>query len=66
MAFVKDSAPYFQVAALGAGDYMHVMGIPRISLAEVSRRARRAATQPSLLHIPLPLEMIVVGILADE
>ena len=65
MAFVKDSAPYFQVSALRKGDYMHVMGIPRINLTEISWRARRAAVQPTDLKLDLPIEMIVVGILKD-
>jgi hypothetical protein len=65
MAFVKDSAPYFQVSALHRGDYMHVMGIPRINLTEISWRARRAATHPSDLTLDLPIEMIIVGILED-
>ncbi|HEY0060034.1 MAG TPA: hypothetical protein VGB56_12940 [Flavisolibacter sp.] len=63
MAFVKDSAPYFQVSALREGDFMHVMGIPRINLTEISWRARRAANHPSDLKLDLPIEMIVVGIL---
>jgi hypothetical protein len=40
---------------------MHVLGIPRVNLAEV------AAIQPGkAVDLPLPYEMIIVAVLPDE
>ena len=61
MVFVKGSAPERAVKLLKRGDRLHVWGIPRINLAEISRKARESGTTPAAITFPLPYEIVVIG-----
>src|SRR5205823_10930880 len=61
MVFVKGTEPADQVVKLSKGDRMHVLGIPRVSLAEV---AEMAMTEP--VQTRLPYEMIIVAVLPED
>lgn len=61
MVFVKGTKPADEVAKLGKGDRLHVLGIPRVNLSEVM-----AAAQPGKsVNTRLPYEMIIVAVLPD-
>jgi hypothetical protein len=60
--FVKDSNPEVVVRNAHAGGTMHVLGIPRISLANVSWRATTSSSRPEILTWKLPYEVIIVGV----
>ena len=61
MVFVAKTEPAKELLSLPPGGRMHVLGIPRVNLAEV------AAVQPGkAVDLPLPYEMIVVAVLPDE
>lgn len=62
MVFAKGTPPELAVRNLKRGDKLRVFGIPRLSLAEISRRARASATDPAALAGPLPYEIIVIGV----
>ena len=47
---------------LKRGDRLRIYGIPRLNLAEISRRLRDSQTTPALLTESLPYEIIVVGL----
>jgi hypothetical protein len=60
MVFIKGTDPANQVQTLKKGDRLHVLGIPRVNLAEV------AAVQPGEpVEMNLPYEMIIIAILPD-
>lgn len=61
MVFVKGTAPANQVQTLGKGDVLHVLGIPRVNLAEVFAIARKATSKAAT--VTLPYEMIIVAVL---
>lgn len=61
MLFVKDSAPDNVVRKLKVGETMHVLGTPRISLALVQERVDNGE-----LDLPLPYEMVIVGVYEEE
>ena len=63
MVFPKDTDPFDAVGRLQTGEFLHVIGIPRVDLAVISWRAAHAATHPELLSWNLPIEMIVVGVI---
>jgi hypothetical protein len=63
MAFPKSTDAENQVSILKSGDQLHVVGIPRIDLSEISDRIAYAATHPGMLDLNLPVEMIVVAVL---
>lgn len=65
MVFIKDSIPEQKLKTLKKGDVMHVLGIPRISLALLSWRIKNARTKPEILTWNLPYEMIIVGLFDD-
>jgi hypothetical protein len=65
LAIVKDSKADKIIRNLGKGGKLHVLGIPRLNLAEISKRLEDSPANPSLLTDPLPVEMIVVGVLND-
>ena len=65
MVFIKGSAPELKLKTLKKGDTMHVLGIPRISLALVSWRLANARKKPETLTWNLPYEMIIVGVYDD-
>jgi hypothetical protein len=61
MVFVENTEPAKQVLALAKGGRMHVLGIPRVNLADV------AALGPvDSVNGALPYEMIVVAVLPDS
>ncbi len=63
MVFVKGTPPADQVKDLKKGDTLHLLGIPRVNLAEVYAIAEIAGKQAA--SVTLPYEMIVVAVLPD-
>jgi hypothetical protein len=63
MAFPKNSDAENKVSTLNRGDVLHVVGIPRINLSEISDRVTYSATNPGMLDLNLPVEMIIVAVL---
>ena len=61
MVFVKGTPPANKILSLAKGDRLHVLGIPRVNLAEVSAIATKNGTKE--VDVKLPYEMIVVAIL---
>lgn len=61
VAFVKGTELFDKVKAMHKGEFLHVVGIPRIDLALVSWRAAHASTRPEVLLWNLPYEMVAVG-----
>ncbi len=61
MVFPKDSQAEKKIKTMKVGDRMHVLGIPRISLALVSYRIENSSENPDMLEWNLPMEMIVVA-----
>lgn len=62
IVFTAGTAPELAVRGLKRGDRLHVYGIPRVDLSEVSRRVAGAATDPSALTGTLPYEMVIIGV----
>jgi len=62
MVFVKGTPPEQAVRSLKPGARLHVWGLPRVDLAEVSRRVRESATNPAALTGRMPYEVIVLGV----
>jgi hypothetical protein len=58
MVFVTGTAPELAIRQLPQGQMLHVLGIPRVNLAEV------AAVSGSV-DMPLPYEMIIVAVFSD-
>jgi len=65
MVFAKGTPPERAVSPLKRGDRLHVYGIPRLDLAEISRRVRDSGMNPALLTRPLPYEIIILGVYAN-
>ncbi len=65
MVFVKDSPPEKMVKALGRGSRLHVYGIPRFDLSEISKRAKEGRSDPKLLDLNLPYEIVILGVYGD-
>jgi len=63
MAFPKNTDAENQVSILKHGDLLHVVGIPRIDLSEISDRVTYSGNNPGLLDLNLPVEMIIVAVL---
>lgn len=63
MVFVDGTPPGEQIKKLGKGERLHVLGIPRVNLAEVSAIAAQNGTK--LFSGTLPYEMIVVAVLEE-
>jgi hypothetical protein len=61
MVFVKDTSPAQKVNGLVAGKRLHVLGMPRMNLAEIDLRVRNSAKDPQALSGYLPYEMVIVG-----
>lgn len=61
IAFVKGTDVYDKIKGMTKGDFLHVLGIPRINLALISWRAANAKKRPEALQWNLPFEMVVVG-----
>ena len=66
MVFVKGTPPERAVSRLKRGDRLHVYGMPRLDLAEISRRVRDSGMTPALLTKSLPYEIIILGVYASE
>lgn len=66
MVFADDTPPERRVRTLKPGARLHVYALPRISLAEIWRRAMGADKDPALLDKPLPYEMIIQGVYENE
>jgi hypothetical protein len=62
MVFAKGTPPELVVRLLEAGDRLHVCGIPRLDLAEISRRVRDHRMNPALLTQTLPYEIVILGV----
>jgi hypothetical protein len=60
MVFVSNTEPAKQLQNLPPGQRLHVLGIPRVNLAEV------AAVSGDSVDMPLPYEMIVVAVFPDS
>ncbi len=63
MVFVDGTPAAEQVKKLAKGERLHVLGIPRVNLAEVSAIAAQSGTK--LFSGTLPYEMIVVAVLEE-
>jgi len=61
IGFVKDSEVFNKVKAMKKGDFLHVVGIPRIDLALVAWRVEHSTTRPEALDWNLPFEMVALG-----
>ena len=66
MAFPLNSPAEKKVRTKQQGDKMHVVGIPRISLALVAYRISHADDFENILEWNLPMEMIIVSALAGS
>jgi len=62
MIFVKNSPPAKMVANLKKGDSLHVLGIPRVNLNEVSAIASGMQGHEEYSEGGLPYEMIIVAV----
>jgi hypothetical protein len=58
--FARDTPPDQAMRLLRPGERLHVFGIPRVDLAEISRRVRNPT--PAELGKPLPYEIVILGI----
>ena len=61
MVFVENTEPAKQVMALAKGGRMHVLGVPRVNLADVA-----ALGAVDSVNGALPYEMIIVAVLPDS
>ena len=61
MVFVDNSEPAKALKNLPSGGRLHVLGIPRVNLAEVA-----AVAPGDAVSMPLPYEMIVVAVFPDS
>ncbi len=66
VVFTEGTAPERAVKDLKSGDRLHVYGIPRLDLSEVSRRVAEAEAEPSGLTRNLPYEMVIIGVFPDK
>jgi hypothetical protein len=63
VALVKDSEVYNQFTSMANGEYLRMLGTPRLDLAIISWRAWAAKKRPEVLKWRLPIEIIAVGIM---
>lgn len=66
LVFTAGTAPERAVRGLKRGDRLHVYGIPRLDLSEVSRRVVASVSDPSVLTRNLPYEMVIIGVYENE
>ncbi len=64
--FAKGTDPERAVRLLKRGARLHVGGIPRLDLAEVSRRVLDSRKNPAVLNGALPYEIIITGVYPKE
>jgi hypothetical protein len=62
MVFVKGTPPELAVRLLKSGGQLHVYGIPRLDFAEISRRMDGYQKNQALLTLPLPYEIVILGV----
>ena len=62
MVFARGTPPERAVRLLKGGDTLHVYGIPRLNLAEISRRVEESRVNPAALALGLPYEIVVIGV----
>src|SRR5262249_50886509 len=60
MVFVANTPPAAKVHALKKGQRLHVLGIPRVNLAEAD-----AIPPGHTLDVPMPYEIVVVAVFPD-
>jgi hypothetical protein len=65
MVFAKGTAPERAVRRLRKGARLHVFGMPRVSFAEVLKRVRDSAKDPSQLTRTVPYELVIIGVFTD-
>ena len=61
VAFVKNSESFNDVIQKNPGDFMHILGTPRISLAILSWREWVSDDRPEVLTWRMPFEIIAAG-----
>lgn len=66
MVFIGGSSAERVVRSLSRGARLHVWGLPRLNFAELSRRVAESSTNAGLLEGPMPYEIVVLGVYADE
>jgi len=64
MAFVNGSAPAAALQNPNGSAPLHVLGMPRINLERISFAMQSSGGAP--VTIPLPYEMIIVGVFSDQ
>jgi hypothetical protein len=65
MVFAKGTPPELAVRVLKRGSTLHVCGIPRLDLAEISQRVQNRQANPALLTRRLPYEIVIIGVYPD-
>jgi hypothetical protein len=65
MVLIADTLPELTLRRYKAGDRVHVLGMPRISLALVDHRVQMSAEHPEVLDGGLPYELVIVGVYLD-
>lgn len=61
LVFIKDSECFKQVMQKNVGDFMHILGTPRVNLAILSWREWISKKRPEVLSWALPFEIIAAG-----
>ena len=64
LVVIEGTPPETALGRLRSGERRHVWGLPRIDLAEVSRRAAESARNPAVLKGKLPYELVILGVYA--
>jgi hypothetical protein len=65
LVFARGTPPDQEVQLRKAGDHLDVVGQPRLDFAEISRRVKGYQSDPSLLTLPLPYEIVIIGVYTD-
>jgi len=61
IVFVKNSESFNTVMQKNIGDFIHILGTPRVNLAILSWREWVSKQRPEVLSWPLPIEIIAAG-----
>jgi hypothetical protein len=61
IVFVKDSDVFNKVKTMKKGEFLHVVGIPRVDLSQIASRVEHSTTKPEALNWNLPFEMVALG-----
>jgi hypothetical protein len=62
MVFLAGTPPELAVRRARPGTRFHVVGLPRVSFAEISRRVRAAGASRLPIEGPLPYELVIVAV----